>query len=63
VSTSILAIPNPTVQLPVSNLAIRIVSVVATVLQVSVLTKLRVLFAWPVPGMCSAMLLRKGGLS
>ncbi len=54
-TTSILAMPKPTVQLPVMTLAIIMVSVVARVLHVKVFTRLRVLFACPVPGMCSAM--------
>ena len=52
VTTSILAIPRPILKSPVRNHAIRMVSVVAIVLQVRVFTMLRVLFACPVPGMC-----------
>ena len=47
--------PKPIVQLPVMTLAIIMVSVVARVLHVKVFTRLRVLFACPVPGMCSVM--------
>ncbi len=48
-----LAIPKPIVQLPVRNLAIRIVSVVAMVLHVRVFVRLRFLPACPVPSICS----------
>lgn len=58
-TTSILAMPKPIVQLPVMTLAIIMVSVVARVLHVKVFTRLRVLFACPVPGMCSVMYLAK----
>lgn len=43
----------PAVQLPVTSLVMMIVSVVAIIRHVKVLTKLLVLFACPVPGMCA----------
>jgi len=47
------AIPKPTVQLPVMILAIKMVSVVAMVLHDRVFARLRFLPACPVPSICS----------